>query len=83
MIKAAFHQVTRAIRIGFRAAKILATSRDLPRLLRILFVIGCVQIPVLPFDEIALAIALAWLAIFHRSTLRAAITAAANKEDKS
>jgi hypothetical protein len=79
----AARRITRAIRIGFRAAKILARSPELPRTLRVLFVVGLVQVPVLPTDEIALAIALSWLAIFHRNTLRAAFTAAASKEDKS
>ena len=74
--KAAARQAMRTIRVCLRATRILATSNELPRTLRILFVIGCVQIPVLPFDEIAMAIALGWLAIFHRATLRAAFVTA-------
>jgi hypothetical protein len=66
----------RQARILFRAARILATSRDLPVVLRVLFVVGCVQIPVLPFDELALAIALVWLFAFHRGTLRGALAKA-------
>jgi len=73
----------RVVRIGLRAARILATSRDLPRTLRVLFVIGLIQIPCLPTDEIALAIALGWMFIGHRATLRAAFATAANREDKS
>jgi hypothetical protein len=66
----------RAVRIGLKAARILATSKALPLPLRILLVIGCIQIPVLPVDEIALAIALAWLALRHRGTLAAAFATA-------
>jgi hypothetical protein len=66
----------RAIRTGLRAARILATSKDLPLVLRALFVIGLVQIPCLPTDEIALAIALLWMFLGHRDTLRAAIVKA-------
>ena len=66
----------RAVKVLFRAARILATSRDLPVVLRVLFVIGCVQVPFLPFDEIALAVALGWLFAFHRGTLRDALTEA-------
>ncbi len=62
-----------SVQVYLRAARILATSQDLPWLLRILFVVGLIQIPVLPFDEIALAIALAWLALWHRDTLRGAL----------
>ena len=62
----------RTIRICLRTARILATSGELPRALRILFVIGCIQIPFSPVDEIAMVIALGWLAIFHRATMQAA-----------
>jgi hypothetical protein len=71
-------RAVRLARIGFRAARILATTKELPWLLRVLFVIGLVQVPVLPFDEVAMAIALAWLGLFHRSTLRAAFATAAS-----
>jgi hypothetical protein len=70
-------QTVRLVRVSFRAARILATTKELPKVLRILFVIGCVQLPFSPVDEIALAIALGWLAIFHRATLRAAFVTAA------
>lgn len=66
----------RALRIAMRAARILATSRALPWPLRVLLVIGLIQIPMLPFDEVALVIALAWLGTAHRGTLRAAIATA-------
>ena len=69
-------KVARAVRTGLRAARILATSKDLPVALRILFVIGLAQLPMLPTDEIAMAIALTWLFIGHRATLRAAIETA-------
>ena len=75
--KAAARAAMRVIRVCLRAARILATSNELPRTLRVLFVIGCVQIPVCPVDEVAMAIALGWLAIFHRATLRAAFVTAA------
>ena len=51
-------RIARAVRTGLRAARILATSNELPRTLRILFVIGLVQVPFCPLDEICLAIAL-------------------------
>lgn len=75
-VKAFAARSWRFARVLFKAARILATSRDLPVVLRVLFVIGCIQIPVLPFDEIALAIALVWLALFHRGTLRGALVKA-------
>jgi hypothetical protein len=39
-------------------------------------VIGMVQVPCLPTDEIALVIALTWLGLRHRDALRSAIVAA-------
>jgi len=66
----------RQVRIILRAARILASGPGLPRLLRILFVIGLIQVPFLPFDELALGIALAWLFIGHRPALRAALESA-------
>jgi hypothetical protein len=66
----------RFVRVSYRAARNLATDPELPRTLKVLFGIGLVQIPVLPFDEIALAIALAWLFIAYRARLTAAIAAA-------
>lgn len=62
-----------------RTAHSLARDPRLPRWLRILFLIGCVQIPVLPFDEIALVLATAILAINHRPILRDAWATAAQK----
>ena len=69
-------RIARAVRTGLRAARILATSNELPRTLRILFVIGLVQVPFCPLDEICLAIALGWMFLGHRATLRAAIETA-------
>lgn len=60
--------IKRVIRTGVRMAK----SRHLPWWLRVLFVIGCVQIPLLPFDEIALVMAVGIAAIFYRPALLAA-----------
>jgi hypothetical protein len=48
---------------------LLATDRRIPTWLRVLFVIGCVQIPVLPIDEIALCLAVGILLVFHRPLL--------------
>ena len=69
-------KIARAVRTGMRAAKILATSRDLPLMLRILFVVGCIQIPVCPLDEVCMAIALVWMFAAHRAALRNALTLA-------
>ena len=63
----------RGIRIGLRAARILATSRALPWPLRVLLVLGCIQVPFLPADELCLAVALGWLFLRHRGTLRDAL----------
>jgi hypothetical protein len=76
-IRQAAARAWRAVKIGMRAARVLATSRALPLPLRCLLVIGMVQVPFLPCDEIALAVALAWLALRHRGTLRTALAAAA------
>jgi hypothetical protein len=62
----------RLFRRALRTARTLATSRRLPAWLRVLLMIGCVQIPVLPFDEIALALALGIIAVFYRPVLRTA-----------
>jgi len=69
-------KVHRGIRIALRAGRILATSRALPLALRALLIVGMIQIPMLPTDEIALAIALGWIALRHRDALRSAIVAA-------
>jgi len=66
----------RAFRIAIRAARILASDRQLPLILRLLFVVGMVQIPCLPTDELALAVALLWLFLRYRARLRAAFAAA-------
>src|ERR1022692_2988664 len=68
MIK--IRKVWRAVRIAMRAGKILATSRALPRTLRALLVIGMVQVPCLPTDEIALVIALTWLGLRRHDARR-------------
>jgi hypothetical protein len=75
-------RVVRAVRIAFRAARILATDPQLPWLLRILFVIGCVQIPVCPVDEVAMALALGWLFLFHRDRLAHAVREARSSDPK-
>jgi hypothetical protein len=67
-LRRAWRLVKRSIRTG----RLLATDRGLPLWLRILFVIGCIQIPVLPFDEIALVLAVGIMAVFYRQTLRLA-----------
>jgi hypothetical protein len=61
------------IRRGMRIARALATDSRIPRWLRILLAIGCVQIPVLPVDEICLATALAILVIRYRAVLLAIV----------
>lgn len=55
-----------------RCGKALAKDQHLPKWLRVLFVVGCIQIPVLPFDEIALALAVGIMAVFYRPQLRGA-----------
>lgn len=57
------------VRRVLRTARSLATDKRLPAWLRVLFVVGCVQIPVLPIDEIALCAAVGILLIFHRPLL--------------
>ena len=57
------------VRRGMRIARALATDSRIPRWLRVLLVIGCIQIPVLPIDEICLAAALIILAVRYRSVL--------------
>jgi hypothetical protein len=68
------------VRRALRCAHTLARSNKLPRWLRILFIIGCVQIPVLPVDELALLAAIAIMAVFYRPTLRAAWADSANRK---
>lgn len=60
----------RFVKRVLRTAHALAKDPRLPKWLRILFAIGCVQIPVLPFDEVALVLAVAIIAIRHRPVLR-------------
>ena len=62
-------RLARFARRVMRCGRLLATDRRLPRWLRVLSLIGCVQIPVLPVDEIALGIAVAVLALRYRSLL--------------
>lgn len=57
------------IRRALRCAHTLARSDKLPRWLRVLFIIGCVQIPVLPIDELALIAAVGIMAVFYRPQL--------------
>ena len=57
------------VRRVLRTARALATDRRLPTWLRVLFIVGCVQIPVLPIDEIALCVAVGILLVFHRPLL--------------
>ena len=61
------------VRRGMRIARALATDTRIPRWLRVLLVIGCVQIPVLPVDEICLASALIILAVRYRAVLAAVV----------
>ena len=68
-------KIVRGIRTGLRAAKILATTPELPVALRVLLVVGAIQTP-LPLDEVALLIALPWLFLGHRNVLRSAIVKA-------
>jgi len=60
----------RGIKHALRCAKSLAKDRRLPLWLRILFVVGCVQIPVLPVDEVAAVLAVGIMMIFYRPVLR-------------
>ena len=53
--------------IAWRAPKLLWTVRKaFPWPLRILAMVGCVQIPILPTDEIAAGIALVWIVARYR-----------------
>lgn len=71
MLAAAWAYFKRVVRTGWA----LARHRHLPWWLRVMFVIGCIQIPVLPVDEMFLvaAVGITWL--FYRATLAAAWTA--------
>lgn len=68
----ALRRAWRFLRRVIGTGKRLATSRELPVWLRILFVIGCIQVPFLPFDEIALVLAVAITAVFFRPVLTGA-----------
>lgn len=68
-MRATLRRLWRWIKRVIRAGKRLATDNTLPWWLRVLFVIGCIQIPVLPFDEIALVLAVGITAMFHRPAL--------------
>ena len=65
-----------AFRRIMRAVKQLAKDKRLPHWLRGLLVVGMIQIPVLPIDEIALAAALAIIAIWYRKPLADAVATA-------
>ena len=67
----------RAVRLALRTIGYLVTMRRaFPLPLRILLVIGAIQVPVLPTDEIAAVIAVTWLMLRYRPTLRVAYRAA-------
>jgi len=72
-------RAARSVRVLFRAARILGTSRELPVVLRVLLIVGAIQIPCSPVDEIALCIALPWLLIFHRETMSRALAEARSR----
>ena len=58
-------------RIAWRAVPLLWTVRAVfPWTLRVLVIIGAIQIPVLPFDEIAAGIALIWIVARYRPLAR-------------
>lgn len=67
-ILTAWHWFKRVVRTGLALAK----HKGLPWWLRVMFVIGCIQIPVLPFDEIALVAAVGITAMFYREVLAGA-----------
>lgn len=71
-----FDELARHRRL-LKCGRTLATDRRLPRWLRVLFLIGCVQVPFLPFDEVALALAVGIIALRHRALLREAWMGAA------
>lgn len=82
-IRDAIGRAWRAFRRMLRALRQLATDRRIPRWVRILLVVGCVQIPVLPIDEIALVMALAIIGIWYRQPLRDALDTARGKGETS
>lgn len=65
-----------AVRRYWQAARQLATDKRIPAWVRILLAIGCVQVPFLPFDEIALATALIIIAVRYRAPLADAVKTA-------
>ena len=65
----ALRQLGRFLARVVRCGRTLATDRRLPWWLRALFVVGCIQIPVLPVDEIALCVAVTILAVAYRPLL--------------
>lgn len=68
-----------ALRQIMKAVKQLAKDKRLPWWLRGLLLVGLVQIPVLPIDEIALVAAIAIIAIWYRQPLADALTTARGK----
>lgn len=73
LIRSRLARVWRFLRRVFRALRKLATDKRLPWWVRIMLVIGCIQIPVLPIDEIFLAASLTIIAIWYRAPLRDAL----------
>jgi hypothetical protein len=72
-----FARAWRAARVGLLTVRYLVTiRRAFPRWLRVLLIIGAVQIPCLPTDELAAVIAVAVLVIRYRPALRVAWRAA-------
>lgn len=63
-----------------RAIRQLATDKRIPKWVRVLLAIGCVQIPVLPIDEIALVAALVIIAIWYRQPFADALATARGKD---
>jgi hypothetical protein len=69
-----------AFRRVLRALRQLATDKRIPRWVRVLLLVGCVQIPVLPIDEIALVLALTIIAVWYRPPLRDALRTARGRQ---
>lgn len=76
LIRTRLAHAWRVFRRVLRALRQLAKDRRIPRWLRILLIIGCIQIPVLPIDEIALIAALIIIGIWYRQPLRDALATA-------
>lgn len=64
-------RVWRVLRTAMRAARMLLTVRKaFPWWLRALIIVGAIQIPVLPVDELALAAAVIVLVVRFRPLLK-------------